>query len=148
LVIPFLAHQIFDYLAGLYLIQAGSKTSGRAAAVFYGAGAVMLLVATLSGRPLGGGPISRPVHRLVDLAFVAGLAAAPFVFGLSGDAPTVLRFEAPAALLAADVWFTRYARPRPRGETARAIRQQGPRIAGQMLGRRMADKRRPPDAGS
>jgi len=145
LVIPFLGHQILDYLAALYLIQAGSKASGRAATVFYGAGAVMLVVATLSGRPLGGGRISRPAHRVVDVVLVAALAAVPFVFGLSGDTPTVARFEGLAILLAADVWFTNYARPRARGETTRAIRQQGPRVAGQLLGRRMAGKRRPPE---
>jgi len=145
LVIPFIGHQILDYLAGLYLIQIGSKASGRAAAVFYGAGAVMLLIATLSGRPLGGGPVSRPVHRVVDGVFVVALAAAPFVFGLTGDAANVVRLDGLAALLAADLWFTNYARPRPRGETARAIRQQGPRVAGQMLGRRMAGRRRPPE---
>ena len=51
-----------------------------------------------------------------------------------------------AVLLFLLMWFTNYARPRPRGETTRAIRQQGPRVAGQLLGRRMAAKRRPPDA--
>ena len=42
------------------------------------------------------------------------------------------------------VWYSNYNPPRPRGETTRAIRQQGPRIAGQLLGRRMSSKRRPP----
>ena len=145
-VVPFIAHQLLDYLFGLYLIQAGAKTHGRAATVSYAAGAVILLAATLSGRPLGGGPISRPLHRVVDLAMVVGLAAAPFLFGLTGNTADALRFEGPAVALAAVVWFTNYARPRPRGETTRAIRQQGPRVAGQLLGRRMAAKRRPPDA--
>src|SRR5439155_20919721 len=100
-VVPFIAHQLLDYLFGLYLIQAGAKTHGRAATVSYAAGAVILLAATLSGRPLGGGPISRPLHRVVDVACVAGLAAAPFVFGLTGDSTDVIRFEGPAILLAA-----------------------------------------------
>ena len=60
MVVPFLVHQVLDYLAGLYLLQAGSKLHGRAATVCYIAGAVVLLAATLSGRPLGGGPISAP----------------------------------------------------------------------------------------
>jgi len=145
-VVPFIAHQILDYLFGLYLIQAGAKTHGRAATVSYAAGAVMLLAATLSGRPLGGGPISRPLHRVVDMAMVVGLAVAPFLFGLTGHTADALRFEGPAVALAAVVWVTNYARPRPRGETSRAIRQQGPRMAGQLLGRRMAGKRRPPGA--
>jgi len=144
-IVPYIAHQLLDYLIGLYLIQAGAKTSGRATTVAYAAGGVVLLAATLSGRPLGGGPISRKMHRLVDLACVAGLAAAPFVFGLSGNTADVARFEGPAVALAAAVWYTNYAPRRPRGETTRAIRQHGPRAAGQLLGRRMAGKRRPPD---
>ena len=144
-VVPFIAHQLLDYLVGLYLIQAGAKTHGRAATVSYAAGAVVLLAATLSGRPLGGGPLSRPAHRVVDAVLVVGLVAAPFVFGLTDHAPDVIRFEAAAVALGAIVWFTNYARPRPRGERARAIRQQGPRVAGQLRGRKMAAKRRPPD---
>jgi len=147
-VVPFLLHQVVDYAAGLYLLQAGSKTSGRAATVCYAAGAVVLLAATLSGRPLGGGPVSRPVHRVVDIILVVGIAATPFVFGLTGEATTTVRFEGLAIVLAALVWFTRYARPAPRNyrETGRAIKQHGPRVAGRMLGRRMAGKGRPPDA--
>jgi hypothetical protein len=145
IVVPFIAHQLLDYLFGLYLIQAGAKAHGRAATVSYAAGALVLLAAALSGRPLGGGRLSRPAHRVVDLVCVAGLAAAPFVFGLTGEATAVARFEGPAVLLGAVVWSTNYARPRPRGERTRAVRQQGPRVAGQLLGRRMAAKRRPPD---
>src|SRR5947209_11431396 len=126
-IIPYIGHQLIDYLIGLYLIQIGAKTHGRAATVAYGAGALVLLGAMLSGRPLGGGPISRPVHRFVDMALVAGLAAAPFVFGLTGEAANVVRFEGAAVALAALVWYASYNPPRPRGETTLAIRQQGPR---------------------
>jgi hypothetical protein len=147
-VVPFLVHQVLDYLAGLYLIQAGSKASGRGATVCYIAGAVVLLAATLSGRPLGGGPISRPAHRVVDIVIILGLAATPFVFGLTDQGPTTVRLEGVAIILGALMWFTKYARPAPRNyrETGRAIKQHGPRVAGQMIGRRMAGKRRPPDA--
>jgi hypothetical protein len=146
--VPFLVHQVLDYLAGLYLLQAGSKLDGRAATVCYVAGAVVLLATTLSGRPLGGGPISRPLHRVVDVVIVAGLVAAPFVFGLTGEPGATVRLEGLAIALGALVWFTKYARPAPRNyrETGRAIKEHGPRMAGQMIGRRMAGKRRPPDA--
>jgi hypothetical protein len=144
-VVPYIGHQLLDYLIGLYLIQAGAKTHGRAATVSYVAGGVVLLAATLSGRPLGGGPLSRRLHRFVDMALVAGLAAAPFVFGLTAHTADVVRFIGAAVALAAVVWYGNYNPPRPRGETTRAIRQQGPRIAGQLLGRRMAAKRRPPE---
>jgi len=147
-VVPFLLHQVLDYLAGLYLLQAGSKTGGRAATVCYVAGAIVLLAATLSGKPLGGGPISRPLHRVVDIVVVLGLVATPFVFGLTDETTTVVRLEGLAVVLGAVVWFTKYARPAPRNfrETGRAIKAHGPRVAGQMIGRRMSGKRRPPDA--
>jgi hypothetical protein len=144
-IVPYIAHQLLDYLVGLYLIQAGAKTHGRAATVCFAAGAAVILGATLSGRPLGGGPLSRPAHRVVDVALVVGLVAVPFIFGLTEHPPDVVRVEMAAVALGAIVWFTSYARPRARGETTRAIRQQGPRVAGQLLGRRMSAKRRPPD---
>jgi hypothetical protein len=59
-----------------------------------------------------------------------------------------VRLEGLAIVLGVLLWFTKYARPVPRNyrETGRAIKQHGPRVAGQMIGRRMAGKRRPPDA--
>ena len=149
LVIPFLLHQALDYLAALYLLQAGTKLEGRPATVCYIAGAVVLVAAALSGRPLGSGPLARPHHRIVDGGLIAGLAAAPFVFGLTGETGAVLRLEGLAVTLGAVMWFTNYARPRPRGqgaaaETARAIKEHGPRVAGQMIGRRLGGKRQPP----
>jgi hypothetical protein len=143
-IVPYIAHQLLDYLIGVYLIQIGAKAHGRAATVAYVAGGLVLLGAMLSGRPLGGGPISRPGHRYVDMALVAGLAVAPFVFGLTDEATTVVRFEGAAVALGAIVWYGNYRPPRPRGETRRAIRRQGPRIAGQLLGRKISSKRRPP----
>ena len=144
-VIPFPIHQVIDYFAGLYLLQIGSKLRGRAAAVCYGAGAVILVAAVFSGRPLGGGRLSRPAHRLVDLAVIAGVAVAPFVFDLAGVVSNVVRFEGLAVLLILVVKFTTYVRPE-RGATTRALKEQGPRIAGQIVGRRLGSKRRPPDA--
>ncbi|MDQ1518105.1 MAG: hypothetical protein QOE80_3935 [Actinomycetota bacterium] len=141
-VVPFLVHQLLDYLAGLYLLQVGSHLRGRPATVSYGAGAVFLLAAMFSGKPLGGGRLSRRAHRLVDMALIAGVAAAPFVFGLAGTASNVVRFEGLAVLLILVVKYTSYVRVPP-GTTTRALKEQGPRLAGQILGRRMS-KRRPP----
>lgn len=136
---------------GLYLLQVGSHLRGRPETVSYVAGAAILVVAVFSGRPLGGGPVPRPLHRLVDIAVVAGLATAPFLFGLSGEVSAVLRLESVAAAWAAVVWLTNYApRPprRPAGSTARVLREQGPRLAGQLVGRHLGAKRRPPDPPS
>jgi hypothetical protein len=143
-VVPFPIHQVLDYLAGLYLLQVGSHLRGRAATVCYALAAVIILAAVFSGRPLGGGPLSRPAHRLVDMALIAGVAAAPFVFDLAGNVSNVVRFEGLAVLLILIVKFTSYVRPE-RGATARALKEQGPRIAGQIVGRRLASKRPPPD---
>src|SRR2546421_362285 len=98
-VVPFPIHQVLDYLAGLYLLQVGSHLRGRVATVCYGLGAVIILAAVFSGRPLGGGPLSRTAHRLVDIALIAGVAAAPFLFDLSGDVSNVVRFEGLAVVL-------------------------------------------------
>lgn len=143
-VVPFILHQLLDYLAGLYLVQAGSRLHGRPAAVSYGAGAVFLVAAMFSGKPLGGGRISRRAHRVVDIVLIAGVAAAPFVFGISDSAPTVVRFVGLAVLLGLVVKYTNYVRLPP-GSTTRALKEQGPRIAGQIVGRRLS-KRPPPDA--
>jgi hypothetical protein len=141
-VIPFLIHQLLDYLAGLYLLQMGSHLRGRPASVAYGAGAVFLVAAMFSGKPLGGGRISRRAHRVVDIVLIAGLVATPFVFGLSGTATNVVRFEGLAVLLGLVVKYTSYIRLPP-GTTAQALKEQGPRIAGQIVGRRFS-KRPPP----
>jgi hypothetical protein len=153
-VVPFPVHQILDYLAGLYLLQVGSHLRGRAATVCYVAGAVILVAAVFSGRPLGGGPISRPLHRVVDVVIILGVAAAPFVFDLTGNASDVLRFEGVAVLLIVIVRFTNYVRPQPGATsravadtavgTARLLKAKGPRAAGRMVGRRLAPKNRPP----
>ena len=70
------------------------------------------------------------------------------MFGLTGEPSATVRLEGLAIALGALMWFTKYARPVPRNyrETGRAIKAHGPRMAGQMLGRRMSGKRRPPDA--
>src|SRR2546428_11714065 len=100
-VVPFPVHQVLDYLGGLYLLDAGAHLSGRAATVCYAAGAVVLLAATLSGRPLGVGRLARPCHRVADIAFIAWLPAAPFVFVLTGDAPALIHLDWVAAALVA-----------------------------------------------
>jgi hypothetical protein len=153
-VVPFPVHQILDYLAGLYLLQVGSHLPGRAATVCYGAGAVVIVAAVFSGRPLGGGRLSRPAHRLVDVAILVGVAAAPFVFGLTGDVANVLRLEGVAVVLIVIVKYTNYVRPVPGATsravadtavgTARLLKAKGPRAAGRMVGRRLAPKDRPP----
>jgi hypothetical protein len=144
-VLPFLTHQVMDYLGSLYLLQVGAKTEGRPATVCYVAGAAMLAGAAFSGRPLGGGRLRRPLHRLVDIALIAGLAASPFVFGFNDNTSAVVRLEGLAVVLALLVKVTNYGYPQvgTGRQIARGLKENGPRIAGRMVGRRVA-KRRPP----
>jgi peptidoglycan/LPS O-acetylase OafA/YrhL len=145
-VLPFISHQVIEYLAALYLIQVGAKTGGRPAPVAYVIGGAMLAAAALSGKPLGGGRMTRPQHRFVDIILIVAVAASPFVFGFNDETASVIRFEGLAVALAALFYSTSYAHPQ-RGqvkEIARGLTQQAPRLAGNFVGRRMAAKRRPP----
>jgi hypothetical protein len=144
--LPFFSHQVIEYLASLYLLQVGAQTGGRAAAPCYVLGALMLAAATFSGKPLGGGRLPRAMHRFVDLALIAGVAAAPFLFGFNEDSATLVRMEGLAVALALLVWVTNYAPPQP-GQVkamARDFKGVAPRMAGRAVGRRRAAKRRPP----
>lgn len=143
-ILPFFSHQVIEYLASLYLLQVGAVTGGKAAAPCYVLGALMLAAATFSGKPLGGGRLPRRMHRFVDLALLAGVAAAPFLFGFSEDPKALVRVEGLAAALALLAWVTNYNPPQPGQvkEIARDFKGMAPRMAGRAVGRR-ASKRRP-----
>jgi hypothetical protein len=145
-VLPFFSHQVLEYLASLYLLQVGAQIGGRAAAPCYVLGALMLAAATFSGKPLGGGRLPRAMHRVVDLALIAGVAAAPFLFNFSEDSSALVRVEGLAVALALLMWFTNYGPPQPGQvkEIARDFKGVAPRMAGRAVGRRRAAKRRPP----
>lgn len=142
-VLPFFSHQVIEYLASLYLLQVGAQTGGRAAAPCYVLGALMLVAATFSGKPLGGGRLPRSMHRFVDLALIAGVAAAPFVFGFNEDSKTLVRVEGLAVALALLAWITNYNPPQPGQvkEIARDFKDAAPRMAGRAVGRRAARRR-------
>ena len=146
-VLPFLSHQVIEYLASLYLLQVGTKVDGRASTVCYVLGALMLAAAAFSGKPLGGGRrISRPMHRFVDLALIVAVAAAPFVFDFADQRSAMVRLEVLAVALAALMWFTNYSHPQPGmgRDIARGLRTQASRKAGEYVGRRMGRRRPPP----
>lgn len=145
-VLPFLSHQVIEYLASLYLLQVGTKVHGRASTVCYVLGALMLAAAAFSGKPLGGGHrISRAKHRYVDLALIVAVAASPFAFDFADQKSAVIRLEGLVMALAVLMWFTNYAPPQ-RGmgrDIARGLRTQASRKAGQAVGRRLGGRRPP-----
>lgn len=143
--LPFFSHQVIEYLASLYLLQVGATMGGKVAVPCYVLGALMLAAATFSGKPLGGGRLPRPMHRFVDLALLAAVAVAPFVFGFSEDPKALVRVEGLAVALALLAWVTNYNPPRPGQvkEIAQEWKGVAPRMAGRAVGRRAA-KRRPP----
>lgn len=145
--LPFLSHQVIEYLASLYLLQVGTKVHGRASTVCYVLGGLMLAAAAFSGKPLGGGHrISRAKHRFVDLALIVAVAAAPFVFDFADQNSALIRLEGLAIALALLMWFTNYGPPQ-RGmgkDIARGLKTQATRRAGQYVGRRLGGRRPPP----
>lgn len=143
--IAFFGHQAVEYLASLYVLQVGAQVGGDAAVSCYVIGALILVAAAFSGKPFGGGRMSRKAHRFVDIAIIITLAAAPFVFGFSDDGTAGTRLLLLAVALAVLCWFTSYARPQPGvgRDIARGLTQNATRSAGRALGRRLT-KRRPP----
>jgi hypothetical protein len=143
--LPFLSHQVLEYLAALYVLQVGATVGGRAAAPCYVIGVLILAAATFSGRPLGGGRLPRQAHRVVDIVLVLAIAVAPFAFGFAESKSALVRLEALAVALAALVWVTNYGYPERvgAGQIARGLGRQGSRAAGRMVGRRLS-RRRPP----
>jgi hypothetical protein len=144
--LPFFSHQVIEYLASLYLLQVGASVGGKVAVPCYVLGALMLAAATFSGKPLGGGRLPRSVHRFIDLALIAGVAATPFLFGFSDDPKALVRVEGLAVALAVLAWVTNYNPPQPGQvkEIAREFKGMAPRMAGRAVGRR-ASRKRPQD---
>jgi hypothetical protein len=141
--LPFFSHQVIEYLASLYLLQVGASVGGKVAVPCYVLGASMLAAATFSGKPLGGGRLPRSVHRFIDLALIAGVAATPFLFGFSDDPKALVRVEGLAVALAVLAWVTNYNPPQPGQvkEIAREFKGMAPRMAGRAVGRRASRKR-------
>ena len=146
MVIPFLSHQVMDYLAALYVLQVGATVGGDADIPCYVIGGLMLGAATFSGKPLGGGRLSRPAHRFVDVALIVAVAAAPFAFGFSDQKSALVRLVGLAVLLALLVKYTNYAHPQPGAarEIARGIKQNAPRLAGRFVARQVTKRRSGP----
>ena len=116
-VVPPFAHGLLEYGAGVLLLAAPfllgfDSDAATALSIIAGLGVLVLAAATASSTGLAK-VIPLGVHVLLDLAVVAVLVAAPFLFGFSDDGgPTAFfiilgvwhllltiatRFKAPAA---------------------------------------------------
>lgn len=94
-IVPPFAHGILEYGAGVLLLAAPfvfgfDSDAATAAAIVAGLG-VLILAASTAGSTGLAKVVPLGAHALLDLAVVAFLIAAPFLFGFSGDGgPTAL----------------------------------------------------------
>lgn len=143
--IAFFGHQAVEYLAALFVLQAGAQTGGNAAVPCYVIGGLILAAAAFSGKPLGGGHrVSRQAHRFIDIAIIISLGAAPFVFDFADEGSAGFRLLLLAVIMAVLSWVTNYSRPQPgmARDIARGITHNASRSAGRAVARRLT--KRPP----
>jgi hypothetical protein len=94
-VVPPFAHGLLEYGAGAFLLAAPfafsyDSDAATAVSIVAGLGVLALAASTASSTGLAK-VIPLGIHVLLDLAVVAVLVAAPFVFGFSDDAaPTAV----------------------------------------------------------
>jgi hypothetical protein len=92
-VVPPFAHGLLEYGAGVLLLAAPfvfafDSDAATALSIVAGLGVLVLAASTASATGLAK-VISLKIHMLIDLAVVAFLIAAPFLFGFSDEsAPT------------------------------------------------------------
>ena len=88
--VPFWAHQLAEMLLGGLLLIEGART-GQHTAVLVGLGSALLLLSLMSGGALGAWPwIGRRLHRILDFAAAAVLAAIPLLLSLTAALPIVI----------------------------------------------------------
>ncbi|MGH3924110.1 MAG: SPW repeat domain-containing protein [Pseudonocardiaceae bacterium] len=90
--LPWVAHEAIEYLAGIFFVIAplvfGFRQTDPASSVFVGVGVLILAVAILSKGPAGVLRIIPPVaHAAVDYLLGFFLVLAPFVFRFSMETP-------------------------------------------------------------
>jgi VIT1/CCC1 family predicted Fe2+/Mn2+ transporter len=91
--IPFFAHGLIEYAAGVVLIVAPfvlGFDSGAATAVAIASGVAVIFIAASTDGPVSlSNSIPVPVHFLLDFLLAAFFIASPFLFGYSDEtAPT------------------------------------------------------------
>lgn len=117
--VPFLAHQVAEYVVAIALIAVGFHASGGAEISLVTSGFLLAALNLITSGPLGAfGVLSRRAHHVGDLVLAAALIALPIVFFSHLHAVGIAISEAVAALI---VWMERStsyaaAPPRQRGQ--------------------------------
>ena len=113
--VPFLAHQVAEYVVALALIAVGFHASGGAEISLVTSGILLAVLNLVTSGPLGAlGWLSRRAHHAGDLVVAAALIALPIVFYSHLHAVGIAISEAVAALI---IWMERstsYAASPPR----------------------------------
>ncbi len=113
--VPFLGHQIAEYVVALALIAVGFHASGGAEISLVTSGILLAVLNLVTSGPLGAlSWLSRRAHHAGDLVVAAALIALPIVFYSRLHALGIALSEAVAALI---IWMERstsYAASPPR----------------------------------
>jgi hypothetical protein len=103
--VPFLAHQIAEYVVAIALIAVGFHESGGAEVSLLVPGFLLAALNLLTASPLGAFRLlSRRAHHLGDLSIAAALIALPIVFSSRLHAAGIAISEVVAALI---IWMER-----------------------------------------
>lgn len=103
--VPFLGHQIAEYVVAVALVAVGFHLNGGAELALAGAGIALLVLNIVTAGPLGAVTLlNRHLHHAGDLVIAAVLVVAPFLVYGDLHFGGIVLCEAAAALI---VWMER-----------------------------------------
>lgn len=119
----FWAHQAAEYLMGM-LVLAGALQSSEPVVPLIAGGLLLVLAATADGPLKAFSGISRPAHRVADMAVVVVLVAGAVLARSHLDATAMVLLLAPAAVLVLLLMRTDYRPKVPRQAIATSDRSE------------------------
>jgi hypothetical protein len=130
--VPFLAHQIAEYVVAIALIAVGFHESGGAELSLVVPGFLLAALNLITASPLGAFRLlSRRAHHLGDLLIAAALIALPIVFSARLHAAGIAISEVVAALI---IWMERATSYSPKPARLPVETEQAPPSAAQVAG--------------
>jgi hypothetical protein len=138
--LSFTAHQIAEYVVGGVTVLQSGHLGGHGASAVVGLGVAIVVVAAVSGGPVGALRwVSPAAHRALDVGLIAVAVASPWLFAFTGDLAAILVAESVGILLLVLSGATRYRRwPAVAARTPRRPRTRADdasRVAGFVAGR-------------